>query len=203
MRARELALDNLLHARALLRTAIGGLALVLLAGCSDGRPQPQALLREINAAPRKVVPTPRGPPAPAPQAYFGAGVSQPVCAAGAEAQAARGPALECATETRRASASRSSDSPSERFAWRVSWSGAARSSPWCSHRKAASRGSSWAAISAETTVGWCVSAKLASTSSRSCRTGPGRGWNVVDACSQRVTNERMQGLANDATTKGP
>lgn len=77
MRARELALDNLLHARALLRTAIGGLALLLLAGCGDGRPPPQALLQEIDAEPRKVVPTPRGPPAPAPQAYFGAEYRSP------------------------------------------------------------------------------------------------------------------------------
>ena len=60
------------HARALRRRAIGGLALLLFAGCGDGRPPPQALLREINAAPRKVVATPHAPPAPAPQAYFGA-----------------------------------------------------------------------------------------------------------------------------------
>lgn len=84
MKARALVLDSWLHllrdqfrARALRRRAMGGLALLLLVGCSDERPQPQALLREINAAPRKVVTTPPGPPAPAPQAYFGAEYRSP------------------------------------------------------------------------------------------------------------------------------
>lgn len=54
-----------------LRKAFGGLALLLLTGCSDERSQPQALLEEINAAPRKAIPTRPQPPTPAPATYSG------------------------------------------------------------------------------------------------------------------------------------
>ena len=56
---------------------VGVLALLLLAGCSDERPLPQALLHEIDAAPRKVVPAPLRPPAPAPATYLGAEYRSP------------------------------------------------------------------------------------------------------------------------------
>lgn len=59
------------------RRAFGGLALLLLAGCSDERPPPQALLQEINAAPRKAIPTPLEPPASAPATYSGAEFRSP------------------------------------------------------------------------------------------------------------------------------
>ena len=57
--------------RALRQGTFAGLALLLLAGCSDERPQPQALLREISAAPRKAIPTPPEPPAPVSAVYSG------------------------------------------------------------------------------------------------------------------------------------
>ena len=62
---------------ALPRWLLRGLALALLPGCSDERPHPDVLLREINAAPRKAVPAPPQQPAPAPVAYSGAEFRSP------------------------------------------------------------------------------------------------------------------------------
>ena len=59
------------------RGTVGGLALLLLAGCSGERAQPRELLRELDAAPRKAIPTPVRAPAPAPAAYPGAEVRSP------------------------------------------------------------------------------------------------------------------------------
>lgn len=65
------------HRSALPQRTIRALALLLLAGCGDERPQPQALLREIGAAPRKAIPTPLQSPAPVPAAYSGAEFRSP------------------------------------------------------------------------------------------------------------------------------
>ena len=56
---------------------LGGLTLLLLAGCADERPPPQALLQEINAAPRKAIPTPHQPSASVAAAYSGAEFRSP------------------------------------------------------------------------------------------------------------------------------
>ena len=62
---------------ALRRWLLRGLALSLLCGCSDERPHPDALLQEINAAPRKAVPAPQQQPAPVPLAYSGSEFRSP------------------------------------------------------------------------------------------------------------------------------
>ena len=59
------------------RWLLRGLALPLLSGCSDERPDPGALLREINATPRTAVPAPRQQPAPVPVAYSGSEFRSP------------------------------------------------------------------------------------------------------------------------------
>ena len=59
------------------RRFLRGLVFALLSGCSDERPHPSVLLREINAAPRKPIPAPREQPAPAPVAYSGAEFRSP------------------------------------------------------------------------------------------------------------------------------
>ena len=59
------------------RWLLRGLALLLLSGCSDERPDPDVLLQEIHAAPRKAVPAPRQQPAPVPVAYSGSEFRSP------------------------------------------------------------------------------------------------------------------------------
>ena len=62
---------------ALGRVLLRSLSLLLLAGCSDDRPDPQILLRDIDALPRKAVPTPGQQSAPTPATYAGADFRSP------------------------------------------------------------------------------------------------------------------------------